>query len=315
MDKKPVDEPLQQPKSSLAMVADFIGGDSMEHFMTREGRDVATQTGSQKLRVTNPVEPETLSHKVANGLAHGSSPNVQQKPKQDTCLSRSDVAERLEMIFSQTQYPDIYMVKELSVKLNVPKCVIATWFEKKRSEYRKEEQEKGMKYFQMQAMQQAYNQQLIAHTFQASAHGSASYTGQQPYLTAQHVNYMETLFTNGTRYPDISQLAAQLNVPEQYLAVWFEQRRDVWKKEQAKLAYKRMQQQEQQLQQQRMTLSQAQSMAQQHLQQQQQKQLQVGTGVSHDQVHALSCTEQGSFSEASNVPLVEKISENRPYPY
>jgi len=303
------------------MAADFIG-DSTERFMTREGRDVATQTGSQMLQATNPVEPETLPHK----LAHGSSPNVQQKPKQDTCLSRSDVAERLEMVFSQSQYPDMYMVKELSVKLNVPKCVITTWFEKKRSEYRKEEKEKGKKYFQVQAMQQVYNQQLIAHMFQASAHGSASYTGQQPYLTAQHVNYMETLFTNGTRYPDISQLAAQLNVPEQYLAVWFEQRRDVWMKEQAKLAYKRMQQhqlqqqmmvqqatqQEQQLQQLMMTLPRAQSMDQRHLQQQ--KQLQVSTGAS--QVHALSCTEQGSFLEASNVPLVEKLlSENQPYPY
>ena len=48
-------------------------------------------------------------------------------------------------------------------------------------------------------------------------------------------------FTDGNYYPDnLPQLAAELRVSEQQLVDWFEKRRDIWKKEQATMAYSRM---------------------------------------------------------------------------
>ena len=93
------------------------------------------------------------------------------------------------MNFSRAQYPDVYKVKELSVRLNVSESVIAEWFEKKRSQYR----EKEALYFQVLAKEQKqpqlYNQRLLADNYHAQAvsqpavmaqaSGSTSYTGQQ----------------------------------------------------------------------------------------------------------------------------------------
>ncbi|XP_065920660.1 putative uncharacterized protein DDB_G0291608 [Dysidea avara] len=332
LDKKPVDVLNQQPEPGSSAKVTYAP-DSTEH--------VTTQAKTLK-RTANPAEgPQAKIYRLGEASYCPDQDAQKLKPElQRSCLSQSDV-EQLEMAFSLTQYPDMYMVKELSVRLNVPKYMIAQWFENKRSEYR--EKEKALKFFQVQQQQQQlYNQQLLAHkhhvasqsVVMSQASGSTSCTGQQPagkFFTAQNLSYLETLFTNGTHYPDnIPQLALTLNVPEQYLAVWFEKRRDAWKKEQANLAYSRMVlMQQHQFQQQRMALQatqelqhqrkalyqarQQQQQPQQHRQQpqqhrqrpQQHRQQQISNRGS--QVHDPVCTEPSSIPEASNVPLVEKL--------
>jgi len=307
--KKPADSQfhIQQPKTASYKVTDACKLTIV--------RDVATQTRAQKrlTQAANPSTAEGSQAKIHNWLGEevvgssyqslGEASNYQDsqqqlKPEQQQLWKRAYLEEndvkQLEMIFSSlTQYPDVNMMKELSVRLNVSKFVIDHWFGKKRSEYR-EKKEMTLKHFQVQAMQQqqmAYNQHHRHHivsqpVVMAQASGSTSYMGrQQPvggYFTTKHLTYLENLFTNSTHYPDISQLAVQLCVPERYLAAWFEKRRDAWKKEQASIAYSKM-----------------------ALMQQQQRQLQVSSGSS--QVFETLCTEPSSFPEASNIPLVEKL--------
>ena len=273
--KKPVDVHSQQQQSESSTKVTYAP-DSTEHFTTQ----TKTQSWSANIREDPQAKPEaSLYAKVQ-----------QQKPELSLSLTQSHV-EKLEKIFPDNQYPDIFMIAQLCAKLKVSTEVVTDWFRNKRSEYRETEKERVLKHFQVQAMQKQQQQNLAhrhpieSHSFVSQAGGSTSYTGQQPaeqcfVFTAQHLNYLETLFTNGTRYPDIPQLTVKLNVPEHCLAVWFEKRRDAWKKEQADMAHTRM-------------------ALHQEIQQRQQ---QDGTKTSQAPLSA-----EANLPEASNVPLVDQI--------
>jgi len=300
-------------------------------------------SSQKRIRSTNAEKSSQAKvHKPSN------YPEPPKKPELDDNLSQNDL-EKLEMMFYHNQYPDMRLMRELSIELNVCKKTIVDWFENKRSEV--EEKEKHWVIMcRLQAMQQEqqYNKQLIGmqqqqlwdyrhqvisqSAFMTQASSSMSYTGQPPvhvqyftsqqlpvgqyftpqqqpagqysspqqqpvgqyftsqqqpvgqyftsqqqpvgqyftsqqqpvghyftsqqqpvghyftsqqqppgqYLSLQHLIYLETLFISGERYSDTSELAMKLNISKQHLDIWFEQRRDIWKKELAEQAYNRM---------------------------------------------------------------------------
>ena len=211
-----------------------------------------TEAADSTYHVTTPVKAQKRSTSAAKGpqpkIHKAAYPLGQQKASGIRCFSQGD-CEQLEKAFSTNQYPDMYTVRDLSLKLNVSKQTVAEWFENRRSEAR------VMKCFQMQAMQQQqeYNQQLLAQGISSpavmipqasgSTKGTGQPQGQQPlgqFLTVENLNYLEYLFSAGLRCPNvdcISQLAAYLKVPQQCLAIWFGHRFDAWKKEQASLEH------------------------------------------------------------------------------
>jgi len=323
LDKKSTDEAFRSRKNKTfetSKVADTSKS------VKRVTRDVGTQT--------RPAKPEQTANQGSQAKIHnwelvGQSEGYQvlgqdtlqkqtSEQQQRSDLEESDIKQLERIYYDLTQFPDLAMVKQLSIRFNVFWNVIENWFEKKRLEYRERLKERTLKHYQVQPMQQQpYNQQLLAHSHHtvsqpvvmAQASGSSSNTEQgRGYFefTAQHLNYLESLFAIGTRYPDISRLAAELDVPEQYLAVWFEKRRGVWKKEQASIAYSRMVLiQQHQLQRQHKMAPQAMQHHQRvapHQTMGQQRQIHVNT-IGGSQVCESLCL----FPEATNIPLVEKI--------
>jgi len=60
----------------------------------------------------------------------------------------------------------------------------------------------------------------------AQANGSSCNNSRKEDTSNSLQNHLESLFANGTHYPDIPYFVAQLCVPEQclQLAIWFEER-------------------------------------------------------------------------------------------
>jgi len=125
-------------------------------------------------------------------------------------------------------YPD--NLPQLAAKLHVPEQQLVDWFEKRRNIWKKELA--AMAYRRMAAEHQSIQEKQQLKQRQQLAEG---------YFSVKILSHLDKIFRDGKHYPyDLSHLAVDLHVPEQQLVDWFEKRRDIWKKEQATMAYSRM---------------------------------------------------------------------------
>lgn len=158
--------------------------------MPSEAADPSKLSDPVETQSQNEVEEEE-SESDDDGSDGGSSTHSQsscggslatdepKKPKRTRTAYSNYQLDQLELIFSQTQYPDVFLREELANRLGIKEDRIQVWFQNRRARYRKQERTGSV------SLRSRYRQRRLQKAIQDSRNVAPLYPG---YVATTHTS-------------------------------------------------------------------------------------------------------------------------------